>query len=100
MREREKLQSLYKLEAIPDTLGRMTSLESLTIDYCFEFKTLKTLTAEIGQLGALKQLTKRLHFFPTNLRKTMCERVSIYIVHIYIYIYIRIFICIYISIYI
>ena len=61
MREREKLQSLYKLEAIPDTLGRMTSLESLTIDYCLE---LKTLPAEIGQLGALKQLTKALALLP------------------------------------
>jgi len=69
---------LYKLEEMPDTLGRMTSLESLTIAECLKLKTvpasigrmtsleslmidycpeLKTVPASIGQLGTLKHLT-------------------------------------------
>ena len=48
------LRGLDKLEAMPDTLGSLTSLESLTIGYCRE---LKTLPASIGQVGTLKQLT-------------------------------------------
>ncbi len=48
------LCTLTALEEMPDTLGRMTSLTSLTMDHC---EKLKTLPASIGQLGALKQLT-------------------------------------------
>jgi len=48
------LVGLDKLEAMPDTLGSLTSLESLAIAACRE---LKTVPASIGQVETLTHLT-------------------------------------------
>ena len=42
------------LEVLPEAVVRLTSLGSLTIEYCYK---IKTLPRGLGKLGALKQLT-------------------------------------------